>query len=73
MNEKAIKAGWKFKGIHPIIGIEWACRNVTGNKEVMFEDKVYYNPQEVEIVTKNGGLTENIHNVKKIFGGVVIK
>jgi len=71
MNEN--KSEWKKQGVHPVIGIEWAYRKTTGNTEIIFKDKTYYSPREVEIVTKNGGLTKNIHNIKKIFEGEIIK
>lgn len=78
--EKAEAAGWVYHKKHPVIGKTWAVRTrgLPGQRikvEVCFDDKVYYNPKETQAVTNFGGLRgdagRNIHNIKKIFNGVI--
>jgi len=44
-----------------------------GNRRVVFQDNVNYNDYEMEKIKDcNSIQMKNIHNIKKIFGGVVI-
>jgi hypothetical protein len=69
---KNIAEGWDHHGVHPVIGENW----FTKNSSVLFIDNVLYNPYEAKKIIAFGRLRgaagRNIHNIKKIFNGVIL-
>ena len=64
---QAVIAGWRHRGLHPTIKEHW----FTKKERVLFADRVLYKKEEVEKITAAGGLTVNIHELKKRFKGDV--
>ena len=72
-NINAINAGWVYsENKHPVLDLHYASFNKHDDFKIMFEDKVLYNKNEIKRLLRVGGTSKNIHNIKKVFGGVII-
>jgi len=73
-DEQAEAAGWVFsQKRHPVINKTYATFTLPdGRKRVRFEDGIFYNADEVSRINRGGGITNEIHNIKKIFKGIVL-
>ncbi len=68
---KEKKPGWVYM-LSDVVKKEYALHIETG--WVYFEDGVRYSPEEIKIMSKDGGtLSAAIHNVKLHFGGEVVR
>ena len=68
---KERKPGWVYV-LSDAIKKEYAFHIETG--WVYFEDGVRYSPEELQIISEGcGTLTPDIHNVKLLIGGEVVK
>lgn len=69
MTEK--KAGWTY-GHSDALNMDFAFRkDAAGNLELYTEDKTHYTWEEIKIIEQHGGITPEVHLLKKIMGGII--
>jgi hypothetical protein len=69
---KEQKPGWLYVEADNPIKKEYAIHLATG--WVYFVDGVKYSPEEIKIIASSGELASlAVHNIKKVFGGEIIK
>lgn len=56
----------------PDLGLKIAYRQTPYGPEVMTEDKINYSPAEIRLLSSVGGITLQIHNIKKVFHGEIV-
>jgi hypothetical protein len=69
---KEQKPGWEYYHSEKL-NLDYALHKKTG--WVYFEDKVRYSPEEIKILhdSGTGEVTVELHNVKKIFEGEIVR
>ena len=74
MNPKAIQNGWVYiEEKHPIINKHFAYKDTDFGRQIMFDDRTFYNENEVTMIQNAGGLKNiNVHNIKNVFHGEII-
>jgi hypothetical protein len=74
-NDKAILSGWKYhEDKHPVINQHFAYKDTNDGRQIMFEDRTFYNEKEVALLQDNGGLqSQTVHDVKRIFDGEIMQ
>ena len=68
---KERKPGWNYY-YSEALKLEFAIHKDSG--WVYFPDGVKYSPEEINVLSNEGGVIElSVHNVKKIFNGEIVK
>ena len=67
----AKKAGWQYQRSEPL-NMDYAIRTTPAGPEVMTEDRVKYSPDEIRMLSAIGGISPEIHQVKRVFSGRII-
>mgnify|MGYP006281179061 CR=1 FL=1 len=52
--------------------MKYAYQKTSTGMHVMTEDKVRYAPDEIAVLNRAGGITPEVHRLKKVFDGRVV-